>query len=73
MARKQSTDIFDAVEKILPSRWIAEEAERVGCIKRQRKLNLLVFVRCLVLGMGTAGGRSLCALRRLYMKTSGES
>lgn len=71
MDRTDHKSIFQAVEGIWPPKWIEEEASRLGFVKRRRKLNLLLFVRCLVLGMGSAGGRSLCGLRRTYIKAGG--
>ena len=73
MARRQNTWLQRCVEGVLSAGQIEEMARQHGVLVRQRKLDVVLFVRTLVLGFGAAGGRSMSELRRTYQRVSGTS
>lgn len=71
MAQNKSRAIRAAVESVLPEALIEELARQHGVLRRQRKLDLVLFIRALVLGFAAHSGRSLCGFRRLYQRIAG--
>ena len=73
MAQEQNTWLQRCVEGVLSAQQIEKMAREHGVIVRQRKLDVVLFVRTLVLGFGAAAGRSLSEFRRTYQRVSGTS
>lgn len=71
MARGQNTWLKRCVEGVLSAAQIEEMAREHGVLVRQRKRDVVLFVRTLVLGFGAAGGRSMSEFRRIYQRISG--
>ena len=52
MALCEDTEFSRAVERVLPAAKIQQLGEETGTVRRRRKLDLVLFVRTLVLGFG---------------------
>lgn len=71
MAQGKNTWLQRCVEGVISAAQIEEMARQQGVLRRRRKLEIVLFVRTLVLGFGAAGGRSMSEFRRLYQRISG--
>lgn len=71
MARHEASHISDALTSLLPRRRIRLLAQRLGVIRRRRKLDIVALVYALVLGFSSGERRTLSALRRVYLRTTG--
>jgi hypothetical protein len=70
MTQGKNTWVQRCVEGVISAGVIEEMARQHGVLVRQRKLDVVLFVRTLVLGFGAAGGRSLSDFRRTYQRVS---
>jgi hypothetical protein len=55
-------------EAMLPQQEIDRLCKRFGVIERERKLNLGMFVRAMVISAGTPGGAYQADVLRLYLE-----
>ncbi|QGG47398.1 hypothetical protein [Heliorestis convoluta] len=66
-----------AIEKrlteLFPKEWLLKTAEEVGFLKRDRKVDPVVFFWALVLGFGVGVQRTMAELRRTYKSMAGHT
>lgn len=71
MAQPVASHIYKSLTSLLSRRRVVELAERLGVIRRQRKLDIVALVYSLVLGFGDADRRTLSGMRRAYLRGTG--
>ena len=71
MAPRKDNLIHSTLTSLLPNRRIRELACRLGVVRRRRKLDIVALVYSLVLGFGDGERRTLCGLRRAYLRATG--
>ena len=59
------------IKSCFSEEWILENAKETGFIRRNRKIDVVVFFWTLILSFGTGVSRSLSDLRRVYEQTAG--
>lgn len=72
MPKKIDSPIRDAVEGVLAPARIRALASELGVVKRQRKLEITVFVGAIILGFSAGAQRSLAGMRRAYERCTGQ-
>ncbi len=72
MPKKTNSPIRDAIESVLAPVRINALARQLGVVKRQRKVDIVVFVGAVVLGFATGAQRSLAGMRRAYERCTGQ-
>ena len=72
MPKKSNNPIRDAIESVLAPVRIRVLARELGVVKRQRKVDIAVFVGAVVLGFATGAQRSLAGMRRAYERCTGQ-
>jgi putative transposase len=70
--KKTTTPIQDVIESVLAPDRIRTLARELGVVKRQRKVDIAVFVGAVVLGFATGAQRSLAGMRRAYERCTGQ-
>jgi len=70
--KKTNSPIREAIESVLAPDRIRALAGELGVVKRQRKLDIVVFVGVVVLGFATGAQRSLAGMRRVYERCTGQ-
>lgn len=76
MGRPSNHALFDSLKDLIqlfPAEWLEEEARKSGFIKRDRKVDPVMFFWNLVLGFGAALPGKLEHLRRRYETISAET
>ncbi len=72
MAKLDEKKIQETLLNILPPEWIKEKARETGAMKRERKVDIALFIWTLVLSFSTSGGfRTIASIRRAYEQASG--
>ena len=71
MARPPHGHIQHALARLLPGRRVRHLAERLGVVRRFRKLDIVALVYSLVLGFAAGDRRSLTGMRRAYLRATG--
>lgn len=72
MAKLDEKKIQETLLNILPLEWIREKARETGAVKRERKVDIALFIWTLVLGFSASNGfRSIASIRRAYEQASG--
>lgn len=71
VARPRSIGLRDRLVKIFPRRRLTELARETGAVMRRRKVDIVDFFWCLVLGFGVDRTRTLAGLRRTFERTTG--
>src|SRR2546421_4912327 len=64
-------EVQEVFEAILPQEEIDRLCQQCGVIERQRKLNLGMFVRAMVISAGTPGGAYQADVLRAYLECEG--
>jgi putative transposase len=70
--KKTNNPIRDVIESVLAPVRIRALARELGVVKRQRKLDITVFVGAVVFGFATGAQRSLAGMRRAYERCTGQ-
>jgi IS4 transposase len=71
MARKKSTSIRRALNRLIPKTRLKALAIETGAIARERKIGIVELFWTLVLGFATGSERTLAGLRRAFEKATG--
>lgn len=66
-------EIEKVMNKMFPPEWLRATAAKVGCVKRNRKIDPVILFWVLVLGFGVGAQRTLASLRRAYETASTET
>lgn len=66
-------EIEKVMNKMFPPEWLRATAAKVGCVKRNRKIDPVILFWVLVLGFGVGAQRTLASLRRAYEAASAET
>lgn len=71
MAREQSIQIRDVLNRLVPRQRLEELARATGAVRRDRKVGIVPLFWTLVLGFGVGKERTIAGLRRAFQKTTG--
>jgi hypothetical protein len=71
MARQQSTDIRQVLNRLISRARLKKLAGDTGAVVRERKIGIVALFWTLVLGFATGNERTLAGLRRAFEKATG--
>lgn len=73
MARRETTQLTEALASALPRERVEQAASKHGVVRRKRTVDVFVLVWTLVLGFHAGAARTLAGLRTAYAHASGRT